>query len=127
MRPRPICSQLHKVTTSLQCRQSLSRPWMKSKLSVNAKRAPKLERGLNNGRSECTMSRTAAAGAIAVAMALVGCAHSVRKEPLGNEAGHSADYYPLAVGNRWVYVGRFLGQPASRDVKIIRADQGYFI
>lgn len=35
-------------------------------------------------------------------------------------------YYPLAVGNKWTYRVRFLGQEQQQDVEILRQVDGYF-
>jgi hypothetical protein len=60
-----------------------------------------------------------------MALAL-GCAHpketvsASKKEAIGR-------YYPLAVGNRWIYETNLLGEKQVRTVEILRQDGGYFV
>ena len=44
---------------------------------------------------------------------------------LGKRSAES--YYPLAVGNRWSYRARMLGEQRTHEVKILRKEQGYHV
>lgn len=38
-----------------------------------------------------------------------------------------AQYYPLAVGNRWIYEGTFLGGKLERRIEVVKLDGGFFV
>jgi hypothetical protein len=56
----------------------------------------------------------------------VGCAKRVDVAPSG-PAIRAAAYYPLAVGNRWVYESNFLGEKTERMVQILKEENGFFV
>ena len=61
------------------------------------------------------------------AFALAGCAHTTAPPP---PRAVPADYFPLAVGNRWTFLDRSPQQPepTRRTVRIVERDaDGYFV
>jgi len=52
-----------------------------------------------------------------------GCARTPKAPPLESTAGA---YYPLAVGNRWTYQARMLGEQSSRTVEITGVQNGFY-
>ena len=58
--------------------------------------------------------------------ATFGCAKRVEVGPSGDSI-RAADYYPLAVGNRWIYESNFLGEKGERTVQILKEENGFFI
>lgn len=58
--------------------------------------------------------------------AAVACAKRVEVAPSGTSI-RAASYYPLAVGNRWVYESNFLGEKTERTVQILKEENGFFI
>ncbi len=58
--------------------------------------------------------------------ATVGCAKRVDVAPSGPSI-RAAAYYPLAVGNRWVYESNFLGEKTERMVQILKEENGFFV
>ncbi len=89
-------------------------------MSFRARAAPARETKMHAVRSVLAL--------LAAALAAAGCAH--RASPPHPAA--PAEYFPLAVGNEWVYADRSpqLGPDASRDrrVRILRRDaDGYFV
>ncbi len=72
------------------------------------------------------MSKTLVAVAI-LAAALVGCAHGDGgKASSSGPRQTAASYYPLAVGNRWVYEARLLGETREQTIEIVSEKNGYF-
>ena len=61
-----------------------------------------------------------------VAVALwAACAHA--PEQAQTHAASVASYYPLAVGNRWVYGVDMLGEHHDEVVEIVKQENGYFV
>ena len=58
-------------------------------------------------------------------LAATSCRHP-GSTPQVSRGPHPADYYPLAVGNRWRYAARFLGEARKTEVEILRKVDGYF-
>src|SRR5262249_37898144 len=59
------------------------------------------------------------------AMLVLSCAKRV--ETASSEKSlPAAAFYPLAVGNRWVYQANFLGEKAERTVQIVKEEDGFF-
>lgn len=58
--------------------------------------------------------------------AAVGCAKRV-EVALPGPSIRAAAYYPLAVGNRWVYESNFLGEKTERTVQILKEENGFFV
>jgi len=56
--------------------------------------------------------------------ALAGCAHGPTPEA---QRAELSSYYPLAVGNRWVYDVAVLGEHTEQVVEIQKTADGYFV
>jgi hypothetical protein len=54
----------------------------------------------------------------------VACAHAPEAPP--KPEFHAADYYPLALGNRWTYRAELLGQTREQTIEIQGEVGGYF-
>jgi len=66
--------------------------------------------------------------ALAAAVMAAGCAKRVETQaPVAAESRPAASYYPLAVGNRWTYRVKFLGQEREQQVEIVRQQDGAFV
>ncbi len=63
---------------------------------------------------------------VSLTAATVGCAKRVEVAPSGPSI-RAASYYPLAVGNRWVYESNFLGEKTERMVQILKEENGFFV
>ncbi|AGC45105.1 hypothetical protein MYSTI_03799 [Myxococcus stipitatus DSM 14675] len=80
-------------------------------------------------RTDIEMTRSFGLGGAALLAAMVlgsGCAKRVEAEPEARSAtGDVADYYPLAIGNKWTYQ---LNGRADRSVtvEILKQEEGYF-
>ncbi len=55
-------------------------------------------------------------------VAALGCSHAEKRASSGATAG---DYYPLAIGNRWLY--QATGGGPQRSVEIVEEEEGFFI
>jgi hypothetical protein len=53
-----------------------------------------------------------------------GCAHAPKAKAAPGEA---RNFYPLAVGNRWTYETKMLGETAERTVEITGNRDGYYV
>jgi hypothetical protein len=60
------------------------------------------------------------------AVLLAACAKRVDSGAESAPVGTPAEFYPLAVGNRWVYEANFLGQQRESTVEIQGQTQGFF-
>jgi hypothetical protein len=58
---------------------------------------------------------------------LAGCAHGPEKAGSSGPRTGAAEYYPLAVGNRWVYETTLLGEKGERTIEIVGQKNGYFV
>lgn len=63
--------------------------------------------------------------ALAVCFSL-GCAKAAQTTAAAAKGRRAAEYYPLAVGNRWTYEASFLGGKEERSVEITALDLGYY-
>ncbi len=68
---------------------------------------------------------TRAACLLSVGSALTGCPKRVDTS-IDTSGPSPAEYYPLAVGNRWTYDQTFLGAKSSLVVEIVKEDNGFF-
>jgi len=65
---------------------------------------------------------------LAASLLAMGCAKRVETQtPGATESRPVATYYPLAVGNRWTYRVKFLGQEREQQVEILRQQDGVFL
>ena len=64
---------------------------------------------------------------VATAAVLGGCAKRVEAEADARPGPGLAEYYPLAVGNRWVYAATFLGEKRDQAVEIVKEEGGFFL
>ena len=69
-----------------------------------------------------------------LALGLLGCAHETfapaGTAPAPGAAGHlpeSARFFPLAVGNRWTYDARYLGERSTRKVEVVAFQDGSYV
>lgn len=66
--------------------------------------------------------------AVLAGCAGAGCARRVETAGGGVEGTPPAEYYPLAVGNRWTYDVRFLGQELQHSVELVgQREDGRFV
>jgi hypothetical protein len=65
----------------------------------------------------------------ALAVALLGGSCATRPGGPNRGAGglEAAQFYPLAVGNRWTYRARLLGNVEEHTVEILREEDGFFV
>jgi hypothetical protein len=62
---------------------------------------------------------------VLVGVGLAGCAKKqVRPTPADSQA---RKFYPLQVGNWWVYQAKFLGDTRDQRIEIVRQEGGYFV
>lgn len=63
---------------------------------------------------------------IALLVLLAGCPKRAARieEAHGDE---TADYYPLAIGNRWTYDSQFLGEKGQRIIEVLRLEDGFYV
>lgn len=71
-----------------------------------------------------TTTKRVLLGALAV-VAAAGCVKRLDARPPGGGPG-AAIYYPLAVGNRWTYQVKLLGEASEQTVQIQREEGGVF-
>lgn len=81
-------------------------------------------------RIDIEMTRSFGVGGVVLLGAMMlgsGCAKRVEAEPEAQSAsGNVADYYPLAVGNKWTYrVNGRADRPVT--VEILKQEDGYFL
>ena len=55
------------------------------------------------------------------------CIHRVDPDEIRLGRKPAEAYYPLAVGNRWTYRARLLGEERVQEVRILRREGGYFV
>ncbi len=53
------------------------------------------------------------------------CRHAEVSKPQGDAS--AAAYYPLAVGNQWVYQSSLLGERKEQTVEVLREENGYYL
>jgi hypothetical protein len=58
-------------------------------------------------------------------LSLIGCAKRVETEQT-TTLPQPADFYPLALGNRWTYLATFLGEQRTQQVEILKVVEGYY-
>jgi hypothetical protein len=63
---------------------------------------------------------------MALVLVATGCVKNVESDPALNSGPEATDYYPLAVGNRWVYDAHFLGDRRESSVEILKEEAGFF-
>jgi hypothetical protein len=70
--------------------------------------------------------RTTTTVVILLMAAWAGCASPAGARRGGGGGLTAAEYYPLAVGNRWTYQRTLLGEAGTSVVEILRHEGGYF-
>jgi hypothetical protein len=55
------------------------------------------------------------------------CVHRVDPDEVRLGRKPAEAYYPLAVGNRWTYRARLLGEERVQEVRVLRKEGGYFV
>lgn len=73
------------------------------------------------------MRLAAACAALVAALLAPSCATRPGGPAGGGPALEAAQFYPLAVGNKWTYRARLLGSLEEHTVEIVKEEGGYFV